>query len=216
MQLKYRLALGATAIGYIISLFTSRIFPVALNLLIPAGFSVIGILALSKRAIALEGPTIPLQTMNDQQTLDHQSTARNAGQETEQDPFWRPILDYIDVLQEMMISEGQKNALDNEIVEKSLSLLTRITHLIPQIKEMNDGNMNHNMQRLVFKDLNGAINPFLKLSGEGKRINRRLLLNGLKEIDAKLSSYVESIEQKDLLELQTRVELIHQRYGNTD
>ncbi|MBA9086245.1 hypothetical protein FHR92_002718 [Fontibacillus solani] len=222
MQLKYKLAISATAAGYIISLITSLILPVALVLLIPTAISIIGVLILSKQSIALKGPTTPAQTITEQKpTYEQNRVSEGLGiEETEhaiaQDPFWGPIQDYIDVLQEMIISEGQKDALDNEIVEKSLSLLTRIKHLIPQLKEMNAGNMNHNIQRLVFKDLNGAINPFLKLSGEGKRINRRLLLNGLKDIHTKLSSYVESIEQKDLIELQTRVELIHQRYGSAD
>ena len=116
----------------------------------------------------------------------------------------------------MIISEGQKNALDDEIVEKSISLLTRVERLIPQLQSLNDANINHNIQRLVFKDLNGAINPFLNLSGEAKRQNRRLLLNGLKDIQSKLSFYVERIEHRDLIELQTRMDLIHKRYHTTN
>lgn len=222
MQTKYKFAIGATAAGYVVSLITSMFLPVALDLLIPTAISIIGFLILSKHSVALKGPTIPSQTITEQEPLNELRpvSERRGIEETEhaveQDPFWGPIRNYIDVLEEMIISEGQKDALDNEIVEKSLSLLARIKHLIPQLREMPPGNINHNIQRLVFKDLNGAINPFLKLSGEGKRINRRLLLNGLKDINTKLSSYVESIEQKDLIELQTRVELIHQRYGSTD
>lgn len=222
MQLKYKIAIGAAAAGYVASLIASFFLPVALDLLIPTAVSIIGFIVLSKHSIALKGPTIPSQTITEKPKLNEQKPVneRLGIEETEhaiqQDPFWGQIQDYIDVLQEMIISEGQKDALDNEIVEKSLSLLTRIKHLIPQLREMNASNINHNIQRLVFKDLNGAINPFLKLSGEGKQMNRRLLLNGLKDINAKLSSYVETIEQKDLIELQARVELIHQRYGTTD
>lgn len=133
-----------------------------------------------------------------------------------QDPFWGPIIEYINVIEEVIISEGQKNALDDEIVEKSISLLTRVERLIPQLQSLNDANINHNIQRLVFKDLNGAINPFLNLSGEAKRQNRRLLLNGLKDIQSKLSFYVERIEHRDLIELQTRMDLIHKRYHTTN
>lgn len=133
-----------------------------------------------------------------------------------QDPFWGPIVEYINVIEEVIISEGQKNALDDEIVEKSISLLTRVERLIPQLQSLNDANINHNIQRLVFKDLNGAINPFLNLSGEAKRQNRRLLLNGLKDIQSKLSFYVERIEHRDLIELQTRMDLIHKRYHTTN
>ncbi|GGN98958.1 hypothetical protein [Saccharibacillus kuerlensis] len=134
----------------------------------------------------------------------------------EPDDLWDPVHEYISVIEELIISEGQKNALDNEIVEKTMSLLVRISRLIPQLKELNDSKINHNIQRLVFKDLNGAINPFLKLSGEAKRKNRRLLLDGIKDIDSRLSLYVETIEHRDLIELQSRIDLIQQRYRTSD
>ncbi|OWA34348.1 hypothetical protein B9G55_18730 [Saccharibacillus sp. O16] len=135
---------------------------------------------------------------------------------TEPDEMWDPVHEYISVIEELIISEGQKNALDDEIVEKTLSLLSRIARLIPQLKELNDSKINHNIQRLVFKDLNGAINPFLKLSGEAKRKNRRLLLDGIKDINSRLSLYVETIEHRDLIELQSRIDLIQQRYRTSD
>ncbi|NHN29458.1 hypothetical protein [Paenibacillus agricola] len=130
------------------------------------------------------------------------------------DPLWGPVLEYIGVIEDMIISEGQKNNLDDEIVEKTLALLSRLGRVIPQLKELNDGNINHNINRLVFKDLNGAINPFLRLSGEAKQQNRRLLLSGLKDIDSKISFYVASIEQRDLIDLQTKIDLIQQRYNS--
>lgn len=135
---------------------------------------------------------------------------------SEPDEMWDPVHEYISVIEELIISEGQKNALDDEIVEKTLSLLSRIARLIPQLKELNDSKINHNIQRLVFKDLNGAINPFLKLSGEAKRKNRRLLLDGIKDINSRLSLYVETIEHRDLIELQSRIDLIQQRYRTSD
>jgi hypothetical protein len=63
------------------------------------------------------------------------------------------------------------------------------------------------------KDLNGAINPFINLSGEAKQKNRRILLNSLRDIDNQISAYTSFIEQKDLMELKNKAELIHQRYG---
>ncbi|MCQ4086658.1 hypothetical protein [Saccharibacillus sp. JS10] len=134
----------------------------------------------------------------------------------EPDEMWDPVHEYISVIEELIISEGQKNSLDDEIVEKTMSLLARISRLIPQLKELNDSKVNHNIQRLVFKDLNGAINPFLKLSGEAKRKNRRLLLDGIKDINSRLSLYVETIEHRDLIELQSRIDLIQQRYRTSD
>jgi hypothetical protein len=116
----------------------------------------------------------------------------------------------------MIISEGQKNELDNEIVEKSLALFARLQRVIPSLQELNNGDINHTVRRLILKDLNGFINPFLRLSGEAKRNNRRMLLNGLRDVDSKISDIVSTIEHKDLMELQNKAELIHQRYNSSE
>nr|WP_246239798.1 hypothetical protein [Paenibacillus anseongense] len=210
--------------GYVVSLITARFLPGAVNLLVPTTFS-LGSLMLISRNHSMEVKRLQgSNTASDSLPNTGRTSSTNSGSEMEQtgksesenDPFWGPIAEYIHVIEETMISEGQKNTLDNEIVEKTLSLLSRVGRLIPQLKELNDANMNHNIQRLIFKDLNGAINPFLKLGGEAKRLNRRLLLTGIKDINSKLSAYVETIEQKDLMELQTRMELIQQRYRSED
>ncbi|MNR08409.1 hypothetical protein D3C85_1245620 [compost metagenome] len=193
--------------------------PESLNLLVPTALTFGSILVLSRRSIAIKGKTNPVPLNEPTQptsTSESSSPVTTTAPKDDSDPFWDPIAEYIHVIEETMISEGQKNTLDDEIVEKTLSLLARVGRLIPQLKELNDANMNHNIQRLIFKDLNGAINPFLKLGGEAKRMNRRLLLTGIKDINSKLSDYVETIEQKDLIELQTRMELIQQRYRSTD
>lgn len=128
-------------------------------------------------------------------------------------PEWDSILEYIGTIEDMVLLEGEKNNLDNEIVQRTLSLLVRLNRVIPQLVEFNNGEINHKIQRLVLKDLNGAITPFLQLSGEAKRQNRRILLNSLKDIDNQISTYTSFIEQKDLMELKNKAELIHQRYG---
>ncbi|UKS29223.1 hypothetical protein LOZ80_09910 [Paenibacillus sp. HWE-109] len=220
MQKKFKTAASLAVAGYLISLITSTFIPGAVNLLIPAAFSLGGVMVLNRRSTTLDEPTVPPRindsSDNSQLPIPDRSVEVSAEVRTEEDSFWGPVTEYIHVIEEMVISEGQKSSLDDEIVEKTLSLLARVSRIIPQLKELNDGNMNHNIQRLVFKDLNGAINPFLKLGGEAKRLNRRLLLNGLKDINSKLSAYVETIEQKDLIELQTRMDLIQQRYRSSD
>ena len=219
MQKQFKVAAGISIAGYVVSLITSVFLPESINLLVPTTLSIGSILVLSRSSNALNGTTIqsPISepTPNIPPARSSNPTMVNE-LKAESDPFWEPISEYIHVIEETMISEGQKNTLDDEIVEKTLSLLSRVGRLIPQLKELNDANMNHNIQRLIFKDLNGAINPFLKLGGEAKRLNRRLLLTGIKDINSKLSDYVETIEQKDLIELQTRMELIQQRYRSTD
>ncbi|MDI4644727.1 hypothetical protein [Cohnella hashimotonis] len=132
------------------------------------------------------------------------------------DPELASASEYIDVLQDMILLEGEKNTLDDEIVQKTLALLSRINRLIPDLDTLGDSNINYNIVRLVRRDLNSTINPFLRLSGEAKRHNRRLLLDGIKDINSKLTAYTQTIEQKDLLELRTKAELIQQRYRYND
>lgn len=218
MQSKFKVAAGLSIVGYVVSLFTARFLPDIINLLVPTSFSIGSIIVLSRHSIGLNGPhiSVPASDSASKRPTDSSKPDREIELKGENDPFWAPISEFIHVIEETVISEGQKNTLDNEIVEKTLSLLSRVGRLIPQLKELNDANMNHNIQRLIFKDLNGAINPFLKLGGEAKRLNRRLLLTGIRDINSKLSTYVETIEQKDLIELQTRMELIQQRYRSAD
>jgi hypothetical protein len=220
MQSKYKMAAGLSIIGYVVSLLTARFLPSSLNLLVPTVVSLGSILVLSRQSLPLSEPNRtsprPIAEPASNVTVVTSRTNQESAPINEADPFWDPISEYIHVIEETVISEGQKNNLDDEIVEKTLTLLSRVGRLIPQLKELNDANMNHNIQRLIFKDLNGAINPFIKLRGDAKRLNRRLLLTGIKDINSKLTDYVETIEQKDLIELQTRMELIQQRYRSAD
>jgi|GEM_PF-872426 len=130
--------------------------------------------------------------------------------------LFQPVKEYLEVLEDMVISEGQTNNLDDEIVEKSLALFSRIHRVLPQLAELRDDEINHRVRRLVLRDLNSFITPFLRLSGEAKTRNRRTLLNGLKDIQADIASIMTTIERKDLLELQARADLIHQRYSSAD
>lgn len=132
------------------------------------------------------------------------------------DPELASALEYIGIIEDMILLEGKQNNLDDEIVQKTLALLSRLNRLIPDLVELGDASINHNIVRLVRKDLNSTINPFLRLSGEAKRQNRRLLLDGIKDVDSKLTFYTKTIEQKDLMELRTKAELIQQRYRLTD
>ncbi|WP_145321012.1 hypothetical protein [Paenibacillus xylanexedens] len=146
----------------------------------------------------------------------HANSEQAKPSRTEPDPVFDPVIEYLEVLEDMIISEGQKNELDNEIVEKSLALFARLQRVIPSLQELNNGDINHTVRRLILKDLNGFINPFLRLSGEAKRNNRRMLLNGLRDVDSKISDIVSTIEHKDLMELQNKAELIHQRYNSSE
>ncbi|MEK3786793.1 hypothetical protein [Paenibacillus sp. FSL K6-1230] len=156
------------------------------------------------------------QQQNQQQQSQQSPEMSRPDALTEQDPVFGPVIAYLEVLEDMVISEGRKNELDNEIVEKSLSLFARLQRVIPDLHALNNGDVNHTVRRLILKDLNSLINPFLRLSGDAKRTNRRTLLNGLRDVDAKITEIVSTIEHKDLIELQSKAELIHQRYNSSE
>ncbi|WP_068606854.1 hypothetical protein [Paenibacillus swuensis] len=132
------------------------------------------------------------------------------------DPELAAAIEYIGILEDMIHLEGEKGTLDDEIVQKTIALLSRLHRLIPDLVTLNDTNINYNIVRLIRRDLNSTINPFLRLSGDAKRQNRRVLLDGIKDINSKLTFYTQTIEQKDLMELRTKADLIQQRYRMND
>ncbi|GMK40025.1 hypothetical protein PCCS19_30800 [Paenibacillus sp. CCS19] len=224
------------AVGYVAAVITGFALPEVLSLMLPAGGAIVGSLIPSR----LNGNTPPrnqpygAQPMNPQQpgtavpqSTQQQAVTSAAAGQTAQRPQAQPqqssipegfesVVEYLQVLEDMIISEGQKNNLDSEIVDKSLALFARIQRVIPLLNELGNSNINHTVRRLVLKDLNAVINPFLRLSGEMKSQNRRMLLNGLRDVNSKITDIVSTVEHKDLLELQTKAELIHQRYKQSE
>lgn len=240
MLRKTKIGLGAL-IGYGLAAASSPFVPEFVSWAIPALATLVGGLILSQprqrqvetsgaanRSVKGQGHDEQLERATDDKSIVQRGEERSdtvqsvvpgpgrQQEQREQDSVFGPVIEYLEVLEDMVISEGQKNELDNEIVEKSLALFARLQRVIPALKELNNGDINHTMRRLILKDLNGFINPFLRLSGEAKRTNRRMLLNGLKDVDSKISEIVSTIEHKDLLELQNKAELIHQRYNSSE
>nr|WP_125666490.1 hypothetical protein [Paenibacillus baekrokdamisoli] len=230
----------AASIGYLIAVITSPLVPELVSLVIPVVGAAIGSFLPAKKKAELDEhsatsnppmDTTPIPAKEFRPPVDQDSVSASALSEKGEhagaasqassrpsviNAEFAPVVEYLNVLEDMMISEGQQNTLDNEIVEKSLALFSRLQRVIPPLQELNNGDVNHTVRRLILKDLNGFINPFLRLSGEAKTKNRRTLLNGLKEVDGKISDIVSTIEHKDLLELQTKAELIHQRYSSSE
>lgn len=230
-------------IGYAAAVISSFFLPELISLLFPVAGAAIGLLVTPLRTSNLPAevlpagpetgstPALPATRGSDPASgasenrtseavpSDAAASGHGAGKrqiETGISPEFAPVVEYLGILEDMIISEGQKDTLDNEIVEKSLALFARLQRVIPLLQALNDGEVNHTIRRLVLKDLNGVINPFLRLSGEAKTKNRRMLLNGLRDIDSKISDIAQAIEHKDLLELQSKAELIHQRYSSSE
>ncbi|MBL0386816.1 hypothetical protein JJB07_09135 [Tumebacillus sp. ITR2] len=204
---KNRIFVGG-AVGYLFALVTSPLLPEILSLLFPIAGIAIGTL-LQKQT---KKPDI--QTVEPVQAPTETSIPTPQPQIPESE--FTPVLEYLAVLEDMVMSEGQKNNLDDEIVDRCLIVFARIQRLVPFLEELNNGDINHTVRRLVLKDLNGFITPFLRLSGENKTKNRRTLLNGIKDINMKITSIMETIEYKDLIELQTKADLIHRRYNESE
>ncbi|WP_068498235.1 hypothetical protein [Paenibacillus kribbensis] len=212
--------------SYLIALLLSYWLPLFVCLAIPVislgGYSVI--MSVRHPRPNLTGSVIPIvqeQAPDTGQPVQEASAPSESitGKQHVPDPIsseFAQVMEYLEVLEDMVISEGQKDALDNEIVEKALALFARLQRVIPLLHELNNSEVNHMVRRLILKDLNGLINPFLRLSGEAKRTNRRTLLNGLRDVDSKISVIVSTVEHKDLMELQSKAELIHQRYSSSE
>lgn len=235
INLKSKVLLYA-GVGYVVAVLTSPLVPELLSLLLPLAGAGIGVLVTRSNKTNLPAEVLPAgpvtesiaptPTMNAAQSqlssTAGEASSGNHGHEGRTEgaakigPEFAPVVEYLSILEDMIISEGQKDTLDNEIVEKSLALFARLQRVIPLLQELNNGEINHTVRRLILKDLNGVINPFLRLGGEAKTKNRRMLLNGLRDVDSKISDIASTIEHKDLMELQTKAELIHQRYSSSE
>lgn len=240
MQAKFKVLAYAGA-GYVVAVLTSGFLPELISLLLPVAGAALAVPGFRRTRVNLPVEVIPAgqepaaapaasagalqspagsasaasQLPGAGQAPPVKSGAETRGEITIGAEF-APVVEYLSILEDMIISEGQKDTLDNEIVEKSLALFARLQRVIPLLQELGNGEINHTVRRLVLKDLNGVINPFLRLGGEAKTRNRRMLLNGLRDVDTKISDIASTIEHKDLMELQTKAELIHQRYSSSE
>ena len=238
MQAKFKVLVYA-GIGYIAAVLTSGFLPELVSLLLPVAGAAFAVTGFRRTRVNLPVEILPAGQAPEaiapvsaqaspaangaaagQPAAAGQAPAFRAGGESRTEirigPEFAPVVEYLSILEDMIISEGQKDTLDNEIVEKSLALFARLQRVIPLLQELGNGEINHTVRRLVLKDLNGVINPFLRLGGEAKTRNRRMLLNGLRDVDTKISDIASTIEHKDLMELQTKAELIHQRYSSSE
>lgn len=233
IQFKSKVLLYA-GIGYVVAVLTSSFLPELISLLMPVAGAAVGLLVTRSPRINLPAEVLPagpetepiapspsasspqLSSPLTDVASGNPSHGSRSEAEVKIGPEFAPVVEYLGILEDMIISEGQKDTLDNEIVEKSLALFARLQRVIPLLQELNNGEINHTVRRLILKDLNGVITPFLRLSGEVKTKNRRTLLNGLRDVDSKISDIASTIEHKDLMELQMKAELIHQRYSSSE
>lgn len=211
--------LWGSLIGYIVGLLCSGFLPGFVFLLFPVIGAVISLLLNNSKNTGATIHNIPdVLPVQEPVVNSNDSSAQSNGIESSKEkinPMFQPIIEYLEVIEDMVISEGQQNTLDNEIVEKACSLFLRLHRVIPLLSDLNNDDINHTVKRLVLKELNSVINPFLRLGAEAKIKNRRVLLNGIRDVNNKISDIVATIEHKDLLELQTRAEVIHKRYANS-
>lgn len=233
IQFKSKVLLYA-GVGYVVAVLTSSFLPEFISLLLPLAGAGIGVLVTRSPRTNLPAEVLPagpvtepiapppaasapsLSSPANDVESGHSGYGSKSDGAVKIGPEFAPVVEYLSILEDMIISEGQKDTLDNEIVEKSLALFARLQRVIPLLQELNNGEINHTVRRLILKDLNGVINPFLRLGGEAKTKNRRMLLNGLRDVDSKISDIASTIEHKDLMELQTKAELIHQRYSSSE
>ncbi|KEO84272.1 hypothetical protein [Tumebacillus flagellatus] len=224
-MLKKKAFMGAAA-GYLFGLVTSLFVPEIISLFFPLIGLGVGRM-MDKFESARIREVLPDEVEEELASLKKRSAKKRGTSPADAKPVnvrtnrmadtqFAEVEEYLYILEDMVLSEGQKQKLDEEIVDRCLSLFLRIHHLLPLLDQMENGDLNHMVRRLVLKDLNGFIAPYLRLSRETKIKNRQTLLNGLKDIHMKITSITERIEYKDLIELQTKADLIHQRYSESE
>lgn len=215
-------ALPGYVVGLIVNMFIPFFLAMAISTVVTVSLAWVQIKKQQAAPSLPQETTSPLAMPPAGQTrplANPAATKHSAAKQSNSEPTarlsseWSHVFEYIGTIEDMIILEGNQNNLDSEIVEKTLALLSRLNRVIPELQALNNSEMNHNIKRLVLRDLNGVITPFLSLSGEAKQKNRRILLNGLKDINSKITFYAETIERKDLLELTSKAELIRQRYN---
>ncbi|MGE5703264.1 MAG: UPF0016 family protein [Clostridia bacterium] len=213
------------AVGYVVALITSPFLPGFVSLFIPVVTIVI-----ASKAKMLEAGSVPIESRQ-RSTVD--SIPESAApvpavsetpapapapvpEATMVSPYFQQTLEYLSVLQAMIIAENQNNNLDDEITDKTLNIISKVQTILPFIDEMNIAQTKHEVRSIVLKDLNSVINPFLKLNVQNKLNNRRKLLEGLKDINQRLKQISATIEQQDIYELDRKLELISVKYRNNE
>lgn len=190
MQAKFKVLAYAGA-GYVVAVLTSGFLPELVSLLLPVIGAALAVPELRRTKVNLpvevipagqEPQAIPAASSAAQQASSAaaaspaaagQATPAHSGAGHREDiqigAEFAPVVEYLGILEDMIISEGQKDTLDNEIVEKSLALFARLQRVIPLLQELGNGEINHTVRRLVLKDLNGVINPFLRLGAKPRQ-----------------------------------------------
>lgn len=212
-------------IGYVIALFSLRFLSSPVSIFIPV---LTILLAAKANLVSLSRKGIRAQPQPNRQNISESSTPtpvdpplpkqsdNHAPEQYRYSPYFMETVEYLNVLQSMVVAENQRNNLDDEITDKTLNIISKVQALLPYIDEMNIAQTKHEIRSIVLKDLNSVINPFLKLNVQNKLNNRRKLLEGLKGIHDHLKQISATIEQQDLYELDRKLELISVKYRNNE
>ncbi|WP_051330889.1 hypothetical protein [Aneurinibacillus terranovensis] len=215
---------GAVA-GYVIALLSTPFLPDFLSLAIAPAFTFAGFawgykkMNRSRRQPRsvqefIQGDDVLFQTASSQHALIGSESGQSVVEPVSD--YAKEVMQSLDSLRDKVIIENNKQNLDNEITDKTLRLVSRIQTMLPYVEEINSIELNHVVKRLVTTDLSSVINPFLRLTGENKIKNRRLILTSLKNIDEKISEIFSDVEQSDLYELDRKATLIAHRYHSDE
>lgn len=136
IQFKSKVLLYA-GIGYVVAVLTSSLLPEFISLLLPLAGAGIGALVTRSPRTNLPAEVLPAGPVTAPIAPPPAASApqlSNAANDTTSGihgydgktedavkigPEFAPVVEYLSILEDMIISEGQKDTLDNEIVEKS-------------------------------------------------------------------------------------------------
>lgn len=203
-------------VGYACAITLSPILPEVVTATVPLATTLFGYIR--SRKAELPNPNTPLAATSLQNTnaIAPSTPIESAPPQSTMSEWAQDVTKYMRVMEEMVVEEGKSNSIDNEITEKVVLLLAKIGRVMPYLEEFNLDNEKHAIRRLVMRDLNSIILPFLKLPTNLKVQNRRKVLDGIKEVSGKLETISQNIQQKDLMELEKGLALISSRYNSKD
>lgn len=106
----------------------------------------------------------------------------------------------------------RSKSFDNIIKDKILNIIEKEREILPKTEELTLSEVKHTVRRFGTNDLIDLINPYLKLSSDGRRKAKDILLDSLNTMEEELSEIQQLIDTKDISELKNKAIYLNKKY----
>lgn len=184
------LTLSGLLLGLILMILIGGALPLYISLLIPVGLGLSGTLI----GIAFFPPKEELTKIDKiEQTQD--------------------VLKSLAEIEQRIV---KRHLLDSEISGLVAEIIEKVRFVLPYTEEMGLSEVKHTIRRLGTNDLIGLLNPYLRLSPASRKEKRQALVKGLEDMLTEVKEVIETIEAKDIQELERKVAFISRKYNADD